>query len=118
MLADSNLEGTRFPEQSSQLWGAQLFYQKGPIDATLAYHHTGRALLLPGATRDEDQFNDDFRRLDAKVSMTLAEQFQVFAEAANLTDEPTRQYHAGRRDFVIHNERYGRSYAIGASFRW
>lgn len=117
-LADSNLDGTPFPEQSNLLWGAQLFYQKGPIDATLAYHHTGRALLAPGATRNEDQFNDDLRRLDAKVTVSLTDQLQVFAEAANLTDEPTRQYQAGRSDFVIQNERYGRSYAIGASFRW
>ena len=117
-LSDSNLDGTAFPEQSSLLGGAQLFYQKGPVDATLAYHHTGRALLAPGGTRYEDQFNDDLRRLDAKVAVTLAEQFQVFAEAANLTDEPTRQFQAGRRDFVIQNERYGRSTAIGASYRW
>lgn len=34
-LADSNLDGTPFPEQSNVLWGAQMFYQKGPIDATL-----------------------------------------------------------------------------------
>jgi TonB-dependent receptor len=117
-LADSNLDGTPFPEQSDLLWGLQLFYQKGPVDATLAYHHTGRALLAPGSTRLDDQFNDDLRRLDAKVAVTLTDQFQIFAEGANLTDEPTRQYQAARRDFVIQNERYGRSYAIGASFRW
>lgn len=117
-LADSKLDATAFPEQSNLLWGAQLSYQKGPVDATIAYHHTGRALLAAGATRNEDQFNDDLRRLDAKLTLTLTDQFQVFAEAANLTDEPTRQYQAGRRDFVIQHERYGRSYALGASFRW
>ena len=95
-----------------------MFYQKGPIDATLADHLTGRALLAPGAMRNEDQFNDDLRRLDAKVTVTLTDQFQVFAETANLIDEPTRQCQAGRRDFVIQQERYGRSYAVGGSFRW
>lgn len=117
-LADSNLDGTRFPEQSSLLWGAQLFYQKGPVDATIAYHHTGRALLAPGDTRLTDQYNDDLRRLDAKVSVALGPHVTVFAEAANLTDEPTRQYQAGIRDWTIQTERYGRTYAIGGSVRW
>jgi TonB-dependent receptor len=66
-LAESNLDGNPFPEQSDLLWGVQLFYQKGPVDATIAYHHTGRALLAVGGTANEDQFNDDLRRLDAKV---------------------------------------------------
>ncbi len=117
-LADSNLDSNPFPEQSNLLWGAQLFYQKGPIDATIAYHHTGRALLAVGATSNEDQFNDDLRRLDAKVTVNLTDNFSIYGEAQNLTDEPTRQYQAGIRDWVIQEERYGRSYAVGASFRW
>lgn len=117
-LADSNLDGNPFPEQSDLLGGVQLFYQKGPVDATIAYHHTGRALLALGDTRLEDQFNDNLRRLDAKVTVTLTPNLSVFGEAQNLTDEPTRQYQANNRDWVIQHERYGRSYAVGASFRW
>ena len=117
-LADSNLDGNPFPEQSSLLWGVQLFYQKGPVDASIAYHHTGRALLAVGDTALEDQHNDDLRRLDAKVTVALNDNVSVFAEAQNLTDEPTRQYQGGNRDWVIQQERYGRSYALGASFRW
>jgi TonB-dependent receptor len=117
-LTDSNLDGNPFPEQSSLLWGAQLFYQKGIVDATIAYHHTGRALLVLGDTRLLDQYNNDLRRLDAKVTLNVTPNLSVFGEAQNLTDEPTRQYQAGNRDWVIQNERYGRSYAVGASFRW
>lgn len=117
-LADSNLDGNPFPEQSDLLWGVQLFYQKGPVDATIAYHHTGRALLAVGGTSNEDQFNDDLRRLDAKVSLKLTDNFSIYGEATNLTDEPTRQYQAGIRDWTIQEERYGRAYAVGASFRW
>jgi TonB-dependent receptor len=117
-LTDSNLDGNPFPEQSKLLWGAQLFYQKGIVDATIAYHHTGRALLALGGTRNEDQFNDDLRRLDAKLTLNLTDNISVFGEAQNLTDEPTRQYQAGNRDWVIQNERYGRAYALGASLRW
>ncbi len=107
-----------FPNQSDILYGVQLFYQKGPVEASLAYHHTGRSLLALGATAAADQFSDDFRRLDAKASFAITKNISVFAEAQNLTDEPTRQYQAGRRDWIIQNERYGRTYNFGASVRF
>lgn len=111
-------ENTGFPEQSKLLWGAQLFYQKGPVEASVAYHHTGRALIAVDSDPETDQFNDDLRRLDAKVSFDLMRNIRVFFEGQNLTDEPTRQYQGGHRDWVIQNERYGRTFYAGASFRW
>jgi hypothetical protein len=36
------------------------------VEASIAYHHTGRALILNGENELEDQFNDDLRRLDAR----------------------------------------------------
>ncbi|PZU58788.1 MAG: TonB-dependent receptor [Sphingobium sp.] len=108
----------RFPEQSKLLWGAQLFYQKGPFEASVAYHHTGRALIDPGDSDLTDTFNDDLRRLDAKVSVDVTRNVRLFAEGQNLTDEPTRQYQGGVRDWVVQNERYGRTFYVGASVRW
>jgi len=117
-LSTPDRGSVQFPEQSKLLWGAQLFYQKGPIEASVAYHHTGRALLSTGGVAFEDQYNDDLRRLDAKVSFDLTENFRVFAEGQNLTDEPTRQYQGGYRDWVVQNERYGRTFWVGASARF
>jgi len=121
-LIDSRLEledrTVAFPEQSDLLWGAQLFYQRGPVEASVAYHHTGRAVLEIGDIPNGDQYNDDLRRLDAKASVAVTPQVRLFAEAQNLTDEPTRQYQGGRRDWVIQNERYGRAYYLGVSARW
>lgn len=106
-----------FPQQSDFLYGAQLFYQKGGIEASVGYHNTGRSLLAAGATAVADQFNDDLRRLDAKVSYEVLPDMVVFAEGQNLTDEPTRQYQAGNRDWTIQNERYGRTFWLGFSAR-
>lgn len=122
-LTDSSLKtfdrGTvDFPEQSKLLWGAQLFYQQGPVEASIAYHHTGRALLSLGDVQIDDQYNDDLRRLDAKASVAVTDQFRVFAEAQNLTNEPTRQYQAGNRNWLTQNETYGRTVYVGASFNW
>ncbi len=109
---------TDFPEQSKLLWGAQLFYQKGIVEASVAYHHTGRAMLSTGSAAFEDQFNDDLRRLDAKIAVDITPNVRVFAEGQNLTDEPTRQYQGYARDWVTQTERYGRTFNVGASLRW
>lgn len=109
---------TTFPNQSGHLYGAQLFYQKGPFEASIAYHVTGKALLLLGATANDDQFNNDLRRLDAKASVKIWEDVSVFVEAQNLTDEPTRQYQAGNPDWLIQNERYGRTFYAGVSAKF
>ncbi|MFC4254527.1 TonB-dependent receptor [Altererythrobacter xixiisoli] len=118
MLKDPARGKIGFPEQSKLLWGAQLFYQRGIVEASVAYHHTGRAMLSAGDIAVADQYNDDLRRLDAKVAVDVTRNFRLFAEAQNLTDEATRQYQGNRRDWVTQHERYGRTYFVGGSFRW
>ncbi|AHE54913.1 TonB-dependent receptor [Sphingomonas sanxanigenens] len=118
LKVDGRGEPAAFPEQSRLLYGAQLFYQKGPIEASVAYHHTGRALIALGGEALTDQYNDDLRRLDAKASFALTPNIRLFVEGQNLTDEPTRQYQGGRRDWIIQNERYGRTYYAGASVQF
>jgi TonB-dependent receptor len=112
---DGGFRTTRFAEQSNLLYGVQLFYQQGPIEASIAYHHTGRALISAGDEEFEDQYNDDLRRLDAKAKFQVNRNASLFFEAQNLTDEPTRQYQGGRRDWIIQEERYGRTLWAGAS---
>ncbi|HWI84897.1 MAG TPA: TonB-dependent receptor [Sphingomonas sp.] len=109
---------SNFPNQSKYLYGAELFYQKGPIEASIAYHNTGHALLAVGTPSYNDQYNDDLRRLDAKASFALLRNVQLFLEAQNLTDEPTRQYQAGNRNWLIQNERYGRTFYGGVSVKF
>lgn len=111
-------EDSTFPNQSDFIYGAQLFYQRGKVEASIAFHNTGRSLLALGDIPLNDQYSDDYRRLDAKLSYAVTDNIHVFAEGQNLTDEPTRQYQAGIRDWTIQNERYGRSFYLGASVRF
>jgi TonB-dependent receptor len=104
-----------FPQQSDYLYGAQLFYEKGQVEASIAYHNTGKSLLSAGGEEFEDQYNNDLRRLDAKASFEVLKNVRLFAEGQNLTDEPTRQYQGGRTDWITQNERYGRTFYIGVS---
>lgn len=107
-----------FPQQSRHLYGAQLFYQRGPVEASVAFHNTGYSLLTAGDLTEQDQYNDDLRRLDAKVSVEVIPGIHLFAEGQNLTDEPTRQYQAGISSWVIQNERYGRTFYGGVSAKF
>ncbi len=106
---------SRFPQQSRYLYGAELFYQKGRIEGSIAYHNTGKSLLSVGGVPYQDQYNNDLRRLDAKLSVSITDNIRVYAEAQNLTDEPTRQYQGGNTDWISQNERYGRTYYGGVS---
>ncbi|WP_213980444.1 TonB-dependent receptor [Sphingomonas sp. dw_22] len=124
-LTESNLDipdgpkGT-FPGQSDYLYGAKLFYQKGRVEASIAYHNTGKQLISAGLLDSgvQDQYNNDLRRLDAKASFKLLPGTQLFFEAQNLTDEPTRQYQSGNTDWIIQNERYGRTFYAGISAKF
>jgi TonB-dependent receptor len=122
-LTDSNLRlpngrTSTFPSQSKYLYGAELFYQRGPVEASVAYHNTGHALLAVGDPAYNDQYNDDLRRLDAKASVAVFGDVRIFAEAQNLTDEPTRQYQGGNKNWIIQNERYGRTFYAGVSAKF
>ncbi|HMI19069.1 MAG TPA: TonB-dependent receptor [Sphingomonas sp.] len=122
-LTDSTLtlpDGRKstFPSQSKYLYGAELFYQKGPVEASIAYHNTGHALLAVGSPSYNDQYNDDLRRLDAKASVAVLRNVRIFFEAQNLTDEPTRQYQGGNPNWLIQNERYGSTFYGGVSVKF
>jgi TonB-dependent receptor len=107
-----------FPAQSSLLYGAQLFYQAGRVEAALSYHHTGYAIQGLGASNDADTYDDDYRRLDAKVSYQLTSNIEVYVDLQNLSDEVLREYQGGHRDWLTNYERYGRTYYVGVSARW
>lgn len=122
-LIDSSLRlpggrSSTFPNQSDYLYGAELFYQRGIVEASVAYHNTGKSLLSAAAVAYQDQYNNDLRRLDAKVSVALLDDLRLFIEGQNLTDEPTRQYQGGRQDWIIQNERYGRTFYAGVAAKF
>jgi outer membrane receptor protein involved in Fe transport len=107
-----------FTSQSDLLYGAQLFYQKGRLEAALSFHHTGKNLLSLGATPAGDTYNDDYDRLDAKASYRLTKAVEIFAEGQNLTDTILRQSIGGRTDWYTNYERQKPSYYLGVAVTW
>ncbi|MET0273878.1 MAG: TonB-dependent receptor, partial [Phenylobacterium sp.] len=107
-----------FLQQSDLLYGGQVFYQKGPLEAALSFHHTGKNLLSLGATAAGDTYNDDYERVDFKGSYAINERIELFFEGQNLTDTKLRQYIGGRDDWITNYERLRRTYYVGVSARW
>lgn len=121
-LVDSHVDTfdrrVTFPQQSDVLYGGQIFYQLGPVEAALSYHHTGKNLASLGSTAALDTTNDDYERLDAKGSYAINERVEVFAEVQNITDTKLRQYNGPRRDWITNYERLRRTFYLGVSARW
>jgi TonB-dependent receptor len=108
----------KFRQQANVIYGGQIFYQKGPLEAALSFHHTGKNLDSLGATAASDTYNDRYERLDLKASYALNERVEVFVEGQNLTDTKLRQYIGSRRDWITNYERLRQTYYVGVSARW
>lgn len=107
-----------FPRQSDSIYGAQIFYQKYGIQASLNYHWTSKYQDSFGGTAADDTFFNDFERIDAKVSYEVTRNISVFVEGQNLNDEVLWEYQGHRPDWIIGYERYGATYYAGLQARW
>ncbi|MBD1582132.1 TonB-dependent receptor [Pseudoalteromonas sp. S16_S37] len=60
-------------------------------------------------------YQDAHLQLDISAKYNITEQFQLYFNATNLTDEPYYLYH-GAKQYNYQYESYGRSYEFGVSF--
>ncbi len=81
-----------FASQSDKLCNIQLFYEKYRIQARIAYNFTGPFVKDFGDTAMGDQYQAKRSTIDAKVSYRLNSHLTLFADVANLTQEPLDEY--------------------------
>lgn len=77
---------------------AVLFYEKGPIQARVAYNWRDQFLTSSGPN---PTYVEPYGQIDANVSFDLRNGIQVFAEAINLTGASQRQ-HARSNTYVTY----------------
>jgi len=63
------------------------FYEKGPIQARLAYTWRDKFLQVASGRNGEPEYFDAYGQLDAGVSYDVTDAFTVFLDGLNLTDE-------------------------------
>lgn len=77
-----------FPGVSDVSYNLTAFYENGPFSARLSYTDRSEYLVESSAIGFGGQlFNDDYSQLDGSLSYELNDNFTLFLNAVNLTDE-------------------------------
>jgi iron complex outermembrane recepter protein len=104
-------------ESKSQSLNLVGFYEKGPIQARLAYNLRKGYTESLAANRGQPRMIDDYGQWDGSASYDINEKFTVFVEAINLTN-------ARFKAFSIYEERLielsdtGRRFSLGVRYNF
>jgi len=109
--------GERLPlvGQAETTYAVSLFYQKGPIDASVSYAYNASFLTDPNADQDLSLDQGSFGRWDAKITYNIRENLKFFLEGVNLNNEPTTEFQGGRKAWNTEREFVGTTFFFGAS---
>lgn len=115
---DSNAEledrDISMPKQSDNLAGLVLGYEKYGLDLRLAMKYRDKYLdSIEG--EDEDRFTDSNTRLDFTAKYAVTENWMVYAEVVNITDEP-EYYYSGNKNRLLQYDEFGTTGVIGVQF--
>ncbi len=108
-------EVTPLVGQPESTYAFTVFYQKGPLDATVSYSYNNS--YLTDFNTDSDLLLDQgaFGRWDARVSYEVFNNVKIFAEGVNLNNEPTSEFQGGRDNWNTEYEYVGRTIYFGVS---
>jgi TonB-dependent receptor len=82
----------RLPGQAEHVSNFALFYEKYGFSGKIAWNYHNDYLFEVGLDPSEDLFIDRHLQLDLTLSQRLSDNFRVFAEFINLTNEPYRVF--------------------------
>ena len=106
------------PRQSDMVVNFMLGYENERFSARVATTYKSDALLRLEEPDDPafDVYQDAHVQLDLSIKYNINNNWQVYFEGNNLTNEPFYAYFDSRR-FNATYETYGRSYALGVQYR-
>ncbi|GAW41087.1 catecholate siderophore receptor CirA [Brevundimonas sp. SH203] len=115
----SQLDGSPlpYPGLSSNSYNATLWYERGPINARLAYNYRSEYLVTAADQSGNPVIKEPTGYLDGKISWKPGlKGLTLFAEGKNLTEEDESTY-AG--DIRLINRGYsGRRFFLGATYKY
>jgi len=114
---------TEFPTGSAPLQGRPeetvaltLYYQSGPIDASISYSHNGSYLTTLADDPANSLYQGAFGRIDARIAYALSPAAKMFIEGVNLNNEPTTEFQGGVESWNTEYEYVGRTLNAGLAF--
>ncbi|HEU4747217.1 MAG TPA: TonB-dependent receptor [Gemmatimonadaceae bacterium] len=103
--------------QSEHVGNAALFYELNGLALRLGYAYRSEYLDALGDSAGQDLYVDAHEQLDFKASYELSQQFSVFVQMQNITDEPLR-YFSGDKSRLAENEFYSWNMMAGVNFKF
>lgn len=95
---------------------AAIYFDKGPIQARVAYNYTGGYLETINSTiPDADQFWRSRNTVDAQLRYRLTDNVEVFVEGENLNNGRRIELTGPNRDLLQEAAEFGRAFSIGVS---
>jgi outer membrane receptor protein involved in Fe transport len=91
-------------------------YDKHGFDLRLAMKYRDR-YIDELVEEGYDRYTDDHLQWDFTAKYRINENWQIYAEIANINDEP-EYYYAGNRSRVYQYDEFGTSYALGVQFNF
>jgi TonB-dependent receptor len=102
--------------QPENVANVSLFYEKFGFEGRIAYAYRSEYLDEVAGDADQDIYVDARSQLDLRLAYAVTDQWRVFTEFRNLTDEPLRYLNGNRR--LAENEIYSWNAALGVQVRF
>jgi TonB-dependent receptor len=106
-----------FFRQPDSIANAQLYFENKRFEARLAYHWQAENLEGIGDTPKQDSYGDKRGVLDFKGSVRLNNNWSIYAEARNLTNDTDRNFQGDRRYITLINQ-FGITYLAGIAWSY
>jgi outer membrane receptor protein involved in Fe transport len=111
-------EDLPFFEQSSRVINLVPYFQRGPLELRAAMSYRDAYLTEVGEAVFEDRYIDERTTWDLSAQYRLpGEQFELYAQVRNLTNEPEVGYQGERSRYDLH-VLTGRTVAFGVRARY
>ncbi|MFT6287748.1 MAG: TonB-dependent receptor [Alcanivorax sp.] len=102
------------PKQANNIAGFVIGYEKYGLDLRLAMKYRDKYLdSIEG--EDEDRFTDSHTQWDFTAKYSVSENWLVYAELANINEEP-EYYYSGNRNRLLQYDEFGTTGVIGVQF--
>jgi len=104
-FTEEDREEIELPGQAAHTANVALFYDSPKFFARLTANYQDDFLVEIGPDPDLDEYYDDALRLDFTMNYQLSDQFTLFGDWINITNEPLRFY-LGTEDVIKQQEFY------------
>lgn len=108
----------RLFQSPKRVYNFGLFYEKYGFSARLAYNYKSDSLQSIGSSAYQDVYLSSHFNWDAQVSYRFTENYSMFVNWQNITDETVDSYTASSSDRIYQSYWFGSNIRVGVRFRF